>query len=381
MGQQHERLDQLPKDTTKIAIAQSFWNWPACGNLQQFEAFFQGHYHDECQKFYWQICSKSWVGPQGAVTSHQDIVKVAQLLSLEAGRSRGALRLCTKQMLFPSASDEAVQQSIELVIRLSLMLNVRTSMKSLSPATPAVHWNDQSTMEEVVQLQFGSSSLPKLKYGEGGVLDLPFEVAFTAPNLKRWSGVTVEWTACLADHLRHDHEHRAIRIFPYRQCIVALLKGQEVCNEGNHSSQEDRRPEAARLIPASVLKEALATLDLLFPPFDPAVVKFLKQSKHCFSLDGSWGRRRPRRLREFSHFRERLLEIHDIFHEPAPGWSQLWADRRNPQQFYTFWIALLVLALTIVFGLITSIAAIVQCWATIEALKIARSESNRVSAT
>ena len=128
----------------------------------------------------------------------------------------------------------------------------------------------------------------------------------------------------------------------------------------------------------------LATLDLLFPPWSPAVTSFLSSEKKEFLLRGSFGavsHRRPLRLREFDYWKERLLEINDLFHEPAPGWSQLWADKRNPQQFYTFWIALLVLALTIVFGLITSIAGIIQCYATVEALNVARKQYRRDQST
>ena len=126
-----------------------------------------------------------------------------------------------------------------------------------------------------------------------------------------------------------------------------------------------------------MLLETLASLDLLFPPLDPEVVEFLKNSGALTVLDGAYGRSRPTNLREFVHWRDRLKQIHEAFNEPPPGWSQLWADKRNLQQFYTFWIALLILVSTLVFGLITSVTGIIQCYASMESLKLAREDAKR----
>jgi hypothetical protein len=63
-----------------------------------------------------------------------------------------------------------------------------------------------------------------------------------------------------------------------------------------------------------------------------------------------------------------------MFHEPAVGVAQLWADRRNPQQWLTFWIAMMVLVLTILFGIISTVMGFLQAWASIESLKIARAQ-------
>ena len=48
--------------------------------------------------------------------------------------------------------------------------------------------------------------------------------------------------------------------------------------------------------------------------------------------------------------------------------SLWWHDDRKKVQWYTFWIAALVLILTIVFGLIQSAAAVVQAWVLVKAL-------------
>ena len=52
--------------------------------------------------------------------------------------------------------------------------------------------------------------------------------------------------------------------------------------------------------------------------------------------------------------------------------TQLFNDRRNVLQWYTFWFAVVILALTIIFGLISSITAVLSTRYTYEALVLAR---------
>lgn len=61
--------------------------------------------------------------------------------------------------------------------------------------------------------------------------------------------------------------------------------------------------------------------------------------------------------------------LKQIFDDSEPHTlTHWWYDDRKRVQWYTFWIAALVLVLTIVFGLIQSTAAIVQAWASVKAL-------------
>ena len=59
----------------------------------------------------------------------------------------------------------------------------------------------------------------------------------------------------------------------------------------------------------------------------------------------------PRRLDldKFVFWKDRLAELYEeIYLAPPDTWKHLWIDRRNPHQYYTFWIALVVLALSLV---------------------------------
>ena len=105
------------------------------------------------------------------------------------------------------------------------------------------------------------------------------------------------------------------------------------------------------IIPKEVLNEAVRTLNLLFPISDPATEKVLM--KHYprirFHVDEPYEGPRSLNVFDYDVWRDRLLELYeDVYQSPPASWAQLWKDDRNPQQFWTFWIALFILFLTIV---------------------------------
>jgi hypothetical protein len=48
--------------------------------------------------------------------------------------------------------------------------------------------------------------------------------------------------------------------------------------------------------------------------------------------------------------------------------SQWWYDDRKRVQWYTFWVAALVLILTIVFGVTQTVSGIIQAWASVQGM-------------
>jgi hypothetical protein len=126
------------------------------------------------------------------------------------------------------------------------------------------------------------------------------------------------------------------------------------------------------IIPLTVLQDTLLSLNLLFPHWDPLTDNFMLQHDQNFHLDGSFNESRTPSLSDFHHFRDRLYELDCVFHSPPVGWTQIWADRRNPQQWYTFWLAVIIFVLTVIFGIISSVAAIIQTSLAFESVTLAR---------
>lgn len=61
------------------------------------------------------------------------------------------------------------------------------------------------------------------------------------------------------------------------------------------------------------------------------------------------------------------MMLKQAFDETQPKtMRQWWYDSRNGVQWYTFWVAMLVLVLTVVFGLVQSIEGALQVYAHIQ---------------
>jgi len=54
------------------------------------------------------------------------------------------------------------------------------------------------------------------------------------------------------------------------------------------------------------------------------------------------------RLREFTYLRERLLDLIEEYEAPPRHWRNVYKDRRNPTTFWTFWIGVVILLLTLI---------------------------------
>jgi hypothetical protein len=87
-----------------------------------------------------------------------------------------------------------------------------------------------------------------------------------------------------------------------------------------------------------------------------------------FALDENAIRNTPlkteyRQLNTFEFWHDRLAILKDVFDDAEPSTiAQWWQDRRRRVQWYTFWVAVLVLILTILFGIIQSIEGGMQVY-------------------
>ena len=102
-------------------------------------------------------------------------------------------------------------------------------------------------------------------------------------------------------------------------------------------------------IPAEVLQETIVSLNLLFPSWDVETVRVLKAEGQNFQQFGSSTGPKTLTLKEFLYWRDRLMELYDVvFLSPPASLRQLFLDDRNPQNYWTFLIAVVVLILTAV---------------------------------
>lgn len=115
-----------------------------------------------------------------------------------------------------------------------------------------------------------------------------------------------------------------------------------------------------------MLRETFDSLDLLFPFECKDTQCLLRKEGQTFQEMGPFDSDKFLSLADFNHWRDRLLELYqEIYLSPPASIRQLWYDRRDPTKFWTFWIALVILALTFVSaitGIVSMVASIVQAW-------------------
>lgn len=122
------------------------------------------------------------------------------------------------------------------------------------------------------------------------------------------------------------------------------------------------------IFPEGFIDETLRTLKLLFPRGHKATKKWYQKIAVVEELDPTvidcgHLRAHDRQLKHYKYWRDRLMILKQVFDEPRPSTlSQWWNDRRNGVQWYTFWVAILVLILTSFFGLIQSIEGALQIY-------------------
>ncbi len=345
----HQHLGVLDEEQ-QAAIVRCFWKCDVNSNsreLTEYRSYFN-YYAHEIQKLFFGVTTKTKAA--ATIPSHEvtQICLLVNCLSQAGSKTRQEVRFALRDLLsFKTCQDIQLNSSIDLALRLWLTINVwERKFKHLSFVTPIVEWNDRVPLLEFIAHQFptakstSQSNPPRLKHD------------FTAVNFDRLSGITIIWTHCLADHLNFDSSQRRLRVYPHKKCLLDHL----------------HRPELS-FIPKIVLEETLLTLDLLFPYWDEQTQSFLKKAGHDLLPYGPFEYPRPLDTNEFVIWRDRLIRLYDTYNSPPVGWRQMWHDRRNALQWYTFWLAAVIVVMTFVFGVISSVTSIIQAQAALRSMR------------
>ena len=183
--------------------------------------------------------------------------------------------------------------------------------------------------------------------------------AFTASPLETIGGIKIDWTSNLADHLLLRDDDTVLRLF--HQISILDLHALSPTSP----------------LPRDLIDETIRTTSLLIPPvLGSANPWFLRQRAASHSpLDAAAGlckrlNSTDRQIENFHYWRDRLVLLKRTFDEAEPRTvRQLWEDDRKRAQWFTFWVAVLVFVMTVVFGVVQSVAGIVQAWASVKALR------------
>jgi hypothetical protein len=340
-GKLHET--PLSRDT-RLALAAELWQdiveeKPTNYDLNPYFDY----YETQCQHALHEQ------GKHVVLRTHEDIINIAD--KIDDGCSRDDIRSDVRKLFKSKAEDrqneeEIVENSIDLVARLYLMVNVGANRSTVTRGKK-LRWEEGSA-KELLAAYFNE---PQVLSNNG----IRFEKTFTACNLERIAGIRIRWTNNLADHLRMvDDDDKMVAIF-------------------HHATFLER--QTSHIYPPSLIQETLRTLTLLFPSHDKPTRKWFASLSSSPPVDqqlirlGSL-RLDDRQIETYQFWHDRLIILKQAFDEARPvKMSQWWHDRRNGYQWYTFWVAVFVLFLTVFFGMIQSIEGGMQVWKAFHATK------------
>ncbi|PMD61103.1 uncharacterized protein K444DRAFT_611378 [Hyaloscypha bicolor E] len=238
--------------------------------------------------------------------------------------------------------DTLVCEAIDLAARLWIMVDIGQLSWGFVPGQKSMQWED-GKLTELLHNRFGDPGPSKLG------IRVKLERLFTARNLERIAGLQIVWTSNLSDHLKLKDDDTRVAIFYH----ATFLK---------HHNKE------CHPFPPGFFEETERTLALLIPQYDINSTRWFKIQQRKFGLDymaSSTGHltTEERQIENFVFWHDRLCILKQVFDEAEPGTiAQWWCDRRRRVQWYTFWVAALVLALTIFFGMIQCVEGGLQVY-------------------
>ncbi|KAL8823053.1 MAG: hypothetical protein Q9191_006223 [Dirinaria sp. TL-2023a] len=247
---------------SRLQIAQAFFG-PSVqeDRVDALQKYF-AYYNEELQLLRQGISEESWQTKYLAAETYEDVFHVVHVLRRSADSRRPELRQ-QLSLRFCSSNDVGLDRSINLAIRLWLMINVQEpEFRGLRHEATSIQWDDESALRAFLASLFPLSRWPVTAQSSR------LGPHFTAVFMQSVCGLKIEWTTSLHDHLRLDRRRKALKIFPYKSYLQALINSQY-----NSNSKEEC------VLPLKVLQETELSLDLLFPFWDSGTVALLTKEK------------------------------------------------------------------------------------------------------
>ena len=163
-----------------------------------------------------------WASMEPVTDEHvRLVVTTISSTASEAQCQRKYLReALAKDSHFKNHSEESVNRTIELALRLWLVLNFRDD--EYSPGVLSIQWEDGISLRAFILQQFPSPRM--LRNLSERMFDFVLPDNFTMVKLKRYSGIKVHWTYDLSEHLDLDKDHRILKVFPLKHYVNELRR-------------------------------------------------------------------------------------------------------------------------------------------------------------
>lgn len=312
------------------------------------------HYTQECN------LALHDCGRHVSARKHEDIARVVELLRARLDRQAIFEQLQVELGgLAPENEGNMINGTIDLVARIFLMMSFGDLPHAFAGPN-RLSWKE-GTIQECLRQYL---EIPRALNPE----NVKLEKLFNARNLGRVAGIQIKWTSNLAEHLCMIDDDERVAIFHHASFLKLHQKRQEYCLAVPPKifNRTQTYHFFSDIFPAGFVEETLSTLALLFPQSDTGIKSWIrklppsidKNVRCCGHL-----RAEARQIENFKFWHDRLVILKGVFDEAEPkSLSQWWYDRRKHVQWYTFWVAILVLLLTIFFGIVQSIEGGLQAY-------------------
>ncbi|KAF2025689.1 hypothetical protein EK21DRAFT_75819 [Setomelanomma holmii] len=311
--------------------------------------------------YYTRQCTMALLdeGRQLCARNHEDILRIARLLTTEPTRSSVKTRI--QEGLTQRRADEEEMQMLEgsasLATRLLAMIDVGPLPSEVS-GRRTLPWCDES-LYAAIHTHFDTPQDPDAE-------KIALAMDFTARNIVNTAGIAIIWTDNLVDHLRLVDNDKKLCVFHH----VSFLNRMEWTQ--------------SHAFPAGFARETLDTLRLLFPSSDRKAKRWLRVTYRSdvvsAKVDGGLlnvGELKinhsSRRLENLNFWRDRLGAVKDAVDEATPPTRALLkalSDHKQSDRWLSSWVAIVAIGLTLFFGLVQSIEGAIQVY------KAYHSESN-----
>ena len=304
----------------------------------------------------------------GNVT-HRHVVDIIRLLKDTWTKDTRASNICwpgSREAIIRTVMEDSLvahsktlaETLVDLAAGLWLMLSISKYPGDISYDEPII-WEDGQIWEDGVQ---GLKELVEKTFPcsqkSTDMVKLP--QSFTAAHLEQIAGIKVIWTSNLADHLLLKDDDTKLMLF-HQVSILQLHK-----------------KSTTTVLPKNLEDETIRSISLLIPPVfgepNPWFQQQRKKSQGKGQIDAQAGvcerlNSSERQIGNFKYWRKRLVLLKRTLDDAEPrNISQLWWDDRKKTQWFTFWVAVLVFVMTVFFGIVQSVAGIVQAWASVQSL-------------
>jgi hypothetical protein len=178
---------------------------------------FIAYYAEEPRKLQTGLTRSDWPIPDLDEKTHRDILDVTTTLRGNRDQKRPVVRQLLNRN-HEHQNERSMDHFCDLAIRMWLMINVLDAdIDLVDDEAPRKPWQEYDSLDDLIKSLFPQSKI------ELDLKESRLDPYFTATNLDKICGLRLEWTRCLANHLRLDRRKKVLWVFPYKTFLQGHL--------------------------------------------------------------------------------------------------------------------------------------------------------------